>query len=580
MLDSHGHTVWGRVLAFGVAGVLAGFLYGMQVLDPSSYAWMLHGDAAQHLNGLAFFLAEPWRWPLGALSGFGGPGSVVFTDSIPWLALLLKLLAWPTDWQVFGWWMVLCHALAAALSAYWLQLHRVSSALAVVYGVLLAFAPVILLRAYGHESLMAHFLIVGALVLSLRTWCAWRWGAWLLLCLGVHAYWVVMVGALALGAAMSAGLKGQVRWGWLWVHGLGMGLVMAAGAYVLGYGLGDGVRSAEGFGYYSANLLTWFDPMDWHAFLRSHGRDVALTGDWSFAFPALGHSAAGQYEGFAWLGAGVLTLLVPSLLVLSRAWVVRLLVPSRSAGLTLGTAAQVCTPWPVWCAAALLGVWSWSHVWGFGSYVGLTWPVPQQLWDLLSVFRASGRLIWPLTWLLMLWVCLCASRWRFAWAWALVALALQVLDMSPKLAEFQHRFHVQMPGALAPLKSPVWPAVLERCPRLQLLTPRVQDGSEWAPVAWQAAQAGASMHPAPTARLSAQRELDMGVLLGDLAASRRWTVDQVYVTWLGALGEPKVQGLLQASALALPGRRAVFVDGYWVIASSACFEGAADLGLL
>src|SRR5690606_36749481 len=103
-------------IAFVVSGVLGAlyalWLYGVRVVDPTSVHWLLHGDAAQHFIGLSYFLVEPWHWPLGAIRRFGSdPTSVVFTDSIPLLALPAKALGMPSGTQYFGIWMLACHAL-------------------------------------------------------------------------------------------------------------------------------------------------------------------------------------------------------------------------------------------------------------------------------------------------------------------------------------------------------------------------------------------------------------------------------------------------------------------------------------
>jgi len=553
---------WAMVLAVS----LAACLYGSRVIFPTHFAWMLHGDAAQHLNGMAFFLSEPWHWPAGLIDGFGGPGSVVFTDSIPWLALFLKGVRWPSDWQPFGIWFLMCHGLAAALSVVWFQIHRVGALVAVCYAVVLAFAPTLLLRVYGHEALMAHFLIPGALILSSRPWSPWRWGLWLLLSLGIHAYWVVMVGALALAAALHAGWSGSSRWHRLALDGLGIGVVMLACAYLLGYGAGDGSRSSEGFGYYSANMLSWFDPMDWLGFLKFHGMQTVNAGEWSLAFGSVGQSSAGQYEGFAWLGGGILGLGFFVLIFQLRRFWMR---PRAAGG---GPSLSEMAPWMTWFAALVLALWSWSHVWGWGSTILVSWPLPASWMSVLGVFRASGRFIWPLTWLLMLFICLSAARWRHAWVWASLALLVQWVDLSPKLAEFHLRFRSQVPGAVAPLSSPVWLPLLQRCNHLALLSPRVQDGTYWAPAAWLAAQAKASMHPAPTARLTSLRESEMQSLIEALAVGERWNPAHVYLIWAEALPPATVRSLVAASELALPARQVLSLEGYLVIAAGSCFS--------
>ena len=87
-----------------LTGALLGALvfvvvYGVRVLDPTSVDWILNNpspDPSQHYLGWAFFRSSPWRLPyLGANYSVVYPyrTSILFTDSIPLLALLCKLLS-------------------------------------------------------------------------------------------------------------------------------------------------------------------------------------------------------------------------------------------------------------------------------------------------------------------------------------------------------------------------------------------------------------------------------------------------------------------------------------------------------
>ena len=154
-----------RALAALIALCFAAWLYGWRVVDPSSVQWLLHGDPAQHYIGSVFFSGEPWHWPPGRIDGLGDAStSVVFTDSIPLLAFAAKLLAsiglWPKDWQYFGLWMLACHALAGWHAVALLQRLGVRNGVALQTGAaFFVCAPMLLLRAYGHEALMAHFVV-------------------------------------------------------------------------------------------------------------------------------------------------------------------------------------------------------------------------------------------------------------------------------------------------------------------------------------------------------------------------------------------------------------------------------------
>eukprot|EP01034_Spumella_vulgaris_P003259 gene3259-4202_t len=171
-----------------------------------------------------------------------------------------------------------------------------------------------LLRVYGHEALMAHFLVLAALQRSL---VPWRWGPWLALgacSVLVHPYLALMTGVLGIGAALSALALRELAPGRLAMQAAASLALCGALAWAAGYFIGGGSQvSSGGHGFFSANLLTWADPMNWQAFLAQHGRDVARGREWSLLLPPQVQATAGQYEGFAYLGAGVLVLVMLAL---------------------------------------------------------------------------------------------------------------------------------------------------------------------------------------------------------------------------------------------------------------------------
>ncbi|NBS48654.1 MAG: hypothetical protein EBS99_16840, partial [Betaproteobacteria bacterium] len=488
----------------------AAWLYGWRVIDPTSVQWLLHGDPAQHYIGSVFFRDQPWHWPLGLIDRFGdAPTSVVFTDSIPLLALATKLLGqlglWPAHWQYFGLWMLACHALAGWYAVVLLErlavqgtgTHRTATLLCAAFFFITA--PMLLLRAYGHEALMAHFVVLGALALCVGA-ALWRWKTWLTWCvlaLLVHPYLALMVAVLGLGAAVHALQTGAVRALQLLRQGVVAVLVLGAVAWLAGYTVGQGQRSAFGFGFFSANLLSWIDPMDWHAFSTVHQRLTPYIGEWSALLPAQAQATGGQYEGFAYLGAGMLLLWVAALAF-------RLPGPQRPAQ---------AIPASVWVAAALLALWAVSNVVTLGANTLVTAPLPAPLDAAAGVFRASGRFVWPLSYLLMavaiahVTAHVTAHRATQppsaprAWPVALLAgaLLLQLADLHGKYSEFRARFRVGPPGIAQPLQSTQWAALLARCPRVQMLTLQ-QELAGWEPPALAAATHGARFAPAPTAR--------------------------------------------------------------------------------
>ncbi len=542
--------------AAAVLGALfATWVYGWRVIDPASPSWLLHGDPAQHYLGSVFFLGEPWHWPPGLITRFGETAtSVVFTDSLPLAALLAKLLQAPPGLQYFGLWMVLCHALAAWWGVQLLRRMGLAHPISLVAGgLILATTPSLLFRAYGHEALMGQFLVIAALE---RMLAPWRWAPWLVLAavaVLVHPYLALMVCVLGAAAALAALKEGAVAPLELLAFGAGSGLVLVAEAWVAGYFAGSGQISAEGHRWFSANLLTWFDPMAWRAFMAADPVIHEQSREWTRWLPALKQAQIGQYEGFAYFGAG-------ALLAAALAVGVNLAGRAPSSTATRGR-------WTAAVAAALtFALWAYSARPTLGSMVLADIPLGTIGEKMVGVFRASGRFIWPVTYLAMAWAI--ATVGRLPWGTALVALLLlvQQADLFHKYKEFRIRFRVGPPHIEQPVTHPVWQQALSRCARLELVS-GAQAPGKWVSAALAAGRARASFYPAPTARYSPAEAAARQEAVKELLAENGWRDDVVYV-----FVQPLPEGAsVEKIAAALPPNvRHVRADGYDLAVPNSC----------
>lgn len=518
------------VWAGALGALFAAWLYGWRVIDPHSAAWLMQGDPAQHYLGSVFFLRGGWQWPPGAIAGFGAdPTSVVFTDSIPWLALLAKLLGVTPGLQYFGGWMLLCHALAGVFAVRLLRRLGVSRGVPLVVGAcFFVAAPALLLRAYGHEALMGHFLVLWALE---RALAPWRWGPWLLLvvmALGVHPYLAVMTGLVGVGAAVAACASRRLGVRVLLVQGLVSAVMLGFLAWGLGYGAGKGDVSAAGHGYFSANVLTWLDPMDWAAFTQQHQRAQPADREWSRFLPHLRQATGGQYEGFAYLGAGLLAAVAAAGMaaVASGAGAGRRAGPGLDSNRSSPSRAQWVS---LWMAAGLLALWAVSLRPTLGPVVLADLQPGPVLARLLGIFRASGRFVWPLTYLVMALALARVARLRGGAVLLVAALVLQAADLHGKFQELRWRFREGPPGIERPLADPLWAQALARCPRLALVSADLPPPGWVAPLL-AAGLAGATVEPAPTARRSAQADVEYREAVARLVSQQGWGPDTLY--WL------------------------------------------------
>jgi len=370
----------GPVVAAALSMIWCAY-YTRPLLNPFSLETVFRDDWAQHTLGWLFFRNERLSFPIGRLNNFLYPlgTTMSYMDAIPWVALSLrpfqKLI--PPDFQYLGLWILLCSAALAFVAASLfrrLTEHWEQQALA---GTLVAIAPTLVLRI-GHPALCAHAMIVAALALcSIRSRSVAEARRHLalglfvtLLAAATHPYLALMVIALALGIPIRT--RSYV----------GTKVTLAALAFtvagpllifsLLGYFDGRNESTIGGFGSYSANLNTFINGM-------GHSRIFA-------PLP----TAPEQYEGYAYVGAGVLLCVAIGLASLSvRSMRERVLsLPWRRVRWLLF--ASCC------CAGyAFATPWRWGdmELFHIRAYSGIE-PLTHSL-------RSSGRFVWPLLYCLV-----------------------------------------------------------------------------------------------------------------------------------------------------------------------------------
>lgn len=203
-------------------------LYGVRVLDPTNIDWILNSgtDPSQHYFGWAFYRQSEVHLPYLGMSYatvYPYRTSIIYTDSIPLLALFFKALSplLPDPFQYLGIWGLFCFMAQGFLGqkivwkisgagsrGRWIRWGTVLSAL------MFLLYPVLTARMFGHTALAGNWLILMGIWLwlccpgSLPKACAW-WGLAGILCVGIHQYYLPMLGILAVGYAVCRLMDGK-----------------------------------------------------------------------------------------------------------------------------------------------------------------------------------------------------------------------------------------------------------------------------------------------------------------------------------------------------------------------------------
>ncbi len=398
---------------------------GPRFLDPTNVAWLVGGDPLQHYLGWAFYRNSPWTWPVGLnpLYGMEFSNSIVFTDSIPLLAIPFKAISQflPYPFQYLGIWVLLCFILQAYFAFRSIGLITNSAAIQCLGSILFLFSPPLIFRLSLHESLMGHFIILAALYLNIKPspqsievkrnyLHSLGWIILLSIAILTHFYLAVMVLALWLADVCNRIFvkKSNSFKEVLFENAL---LISIAGfvAWQAGYFAIEGASGAtRGFGDFRTNLLALFNSRGWSYWLKP--------------IPLRDAVEAATGEGFQYLGAGSLFLLLSTVFAIIK----RKIQP-----LPITRLAAQNYPF-LMIVLLVLALISFSNYIGFGPW-NLRVPLPEFLLSLLSIVRSSSRLFWPMYYailLVIMYVLIKAYSSRSILILFGIAAVLQVIDTS------------------------------------------------------------------------------------------------------------------------------------------------------
>lgn len=368
---------------FVVLGALALALFSAffhwQILDISNVAWLLRGtDNGENALGLHAWLHDPapafLRTTL--LNAPEGTG-LLFTDSNP----LLSALAFPfrgllpADAQIIGWWLLACLFLQLFF-AWKLLCRHAPNELALWCGVILLAALPTLFNRIVHVNLMAHWLIL---------WALWRfidpersasnkgWAVLIALTAFIHSYLLVMVGAIWASAMLERLWKNQKGAPRLFAECAAILLMVGGIAWSLG--VFEPHWPSGNYGAFAMPLDALWNPG---------------VGTYSTFLPAIEQRPGRGFEGFQYLGLGLLILL-PLAAVLAH----RLPRPAPDSPDSL---ARLTWLVPALIALTLLAIST------YPDFAGQRLPryqLPGSVAVALDAVRASGRLFWPVAYVLV-----------------------------------------------------------------------------------------------------------------------------------------------------------------------------------
>lgn len=376
------------------------FIYHIETVIPTNINWLMaaYHDWGTHYLGWAFYRNDPWVFPLGNIESYNYPigTNVGYTDSIPLLALLFKPFSalLPENFQYFGLWLLSCHILTAHYSYKIFELFKINKWVSFVATLLIVANPVLIFRGL-HPALCAQWLIIASLYYYLVPSSEEsvkkinKQQIILLLLSGlINPYLTAML----IGFNVILPLKNYLFDGTISLKKalkyIAISVISLLSIWylvgLLEFNSKTQMDVANSYGMYGFNL---------NSFFNSFG--------FSSKIPALKTVSDAQYEGFAYLGIGFFVLIVLAILVFSYQ-----LITNKT---TLKNKKYLL---PLFILSFFLFAFAVTNSVSYGTEVLFKYPVPGIIEKAGTIFRASGRFIWPVYYLILFFSIVAFSKIR------------------------------------------------------------------------------------------------------------------------------------------------------------------------
>ena len=406
-------------------------IYGFRVLNPKCTDWIfgsagsLSVDIIQHHVGWEAFRDNSWKFPLGLVNNLSYPSniSIIYTDSIPIVAVFFKLISFmlPKTFQYFGFYGLLCFILQGLLSARIIKKYTDSKLIIITTSVLFTIIPAMIFRIFYHTALAIQWLLILALE-TLFLYDDYKEGKkiyyiWALLAFlisSIHIYYLLMCGVILTGYILLDILNTKKI-----KKSILLLIIYISTALLTIYSFGGFVNMTKndsfGFGSYSYNLNGLINSQGWSAFLKQ--------------LPMINE----QYEGFSYLGLGVILLIITSI-ILTIIWYRKdkeELKQHRNITIACIFISII---------SIILAV---SPKVYLGEHLLFELKFPSFINNIWAIFRSTGRLVWPVIYILMLSSVIVIIQ-RLNWKYALLIIAIctciQIIDIGHVITNLNNNY--------------------------------------------------------------------------------------------------------------------------------------------
>ena len=436
------------------------YLLGLKNINPTNVEWLYLpgiGDISTYQIGWQFFRIDEWRFPIGLNPNFGIylNNSIVFSDSIPFLAVFFKIFnhILPDNFQYFSLWILVCIYFQVFFA--FKIIYQLTNDLfySLVGALFFCFATIFIHRSGIHLSLFGQWIILSYFYIETLN----KNNIFFYKCLNIlfsitiHFYFTLILSLLFFLENIFDYLnkKKVIKKVFLDFFILFFSAIFLM--YILGYfSINVDDSLGWGYGYYNFNLNSFFNPL---------GQTNFINFSWS-SFFKVQKFQNGEMEGFSYLGiSGIIFFMIYLFNSIYKKDKI------------------IYSNYQIILISIFFTVLATSNNINIGGLNLIKIPVNDFLYIFLSIVRASGRLIWPIYYLIFI-IGIVFIYKNFnkkkAYIIILILFCLQILDISSGLTNYKFGKQFNKKESNLLLKSDVWDNLSINHENIRLLEPRNQ----------------------------------------------------------------------------------------------------------
>jgi len=440
-----------------ISTILWCYLLGFNFINPLNSDWLYLGDFSPAQLGWKFFKNDVWRFPIGSNPNFGMyfDGSIIFSDSIPIFAIFFKIIRifLPENFQYFSLWVLLCIYLQFFFAFKIIFKFTKNLNYSLIGGLFFIFSTIFLNRSGIHLSLMGQWILLSGIYIETindknKNKLLYQILN-IVLSTVIHFYFTIILILFYVFGKIFDLFKKKIKLINIIKETIILIIPTLTVMYIVGYftiGLDDGL--GWGYGYYNFNLNSFFNPA---------GRNLFESFNWSqFLEPRKYQN--GEHEGFSYLGiTGLLFLILFFVNFLFKKY---LIVFNRYKILTI---------------SLLFLVLATSNNINFGENNIFLVPINNLFYALLSSMRASGRLIWPVYYLIFIFGIIYVFRLfenKKPTIVILILFFIQIIDIHPGLLKYSLGSQYIDRSIKPNLKNSIWSDLSKDFEIIRILEPQ------------------------------------------------------------------------------------------------------------